>query len=499
MKNYAFSLFTACLALFATSAPATTFFVNANNSAPVAPYTNWLTAATNIQDAIDAAFASGTVVVSNGLYQTGARYMLNGSTNRVAVTKPLALQSVNGAAVTVIDGSNAVRCLYLTNHVSVTGFTLRNGLAANGGGVFCQGDDVLNDCALIGNSSPYDWTSGGGAYGGILNRCTFTGNSASYLGAAAVYAGLNFCVVSNNGPAAYGGAGLQCGMINCLIVSNTAAWGGGVVNCEADNCLLLGNSALYGGGGAIWSTLNSCTVVGNTAGTGPGTYGGAGVYDGTANNCIIYYNNGDNCTADWEGISLNHSCSTPNPGGIGTITNAPLFVSLAGGDFHLQTNSPCINSGNNSYVTLTNDFDGNPRIRGDTVDIGAYEYQTPTSVISYAWLQQYGLTNNGSADFADADGDGFNNWNEWRAGTSPTDPSSLLKMTTVINDVYGITVTWQSVSGITYFLQRGTNLAAPSAFSTIQTNIVGQPDTTSYTDTDAVGSGPFFYRVGVQQ
>ena len=478
-------------------------YVSLDGANPVAPFTSWATAATNIQDAIDAAFASGTVIVSNGVYQTGARYLLNGSTNRVAVTKPLALQSVNGAAVTVIDGSdagsNAVRCLYLTNHVSVTGFTLRNGLAANGGGVFCQGDDVLNDCALIGNSSPYDWTSGGGAYGGILNRCTFTGNSASYLGAAAVYAGLNFCVVSNNGPVAYGGAGLQCGMINCLIVSNTAAWGGGVVNCEADNCLLLGNSALYGGGGAIWSTLNSCTVVGNTAGTGPGTYGGAGVYDGTANNCIIYYNNGDNCTADWEGISLNHSCSTPNPGGIGTIANAPLFVGLAGGDFHLQSNSPCINSGNNSFVTQTNDLDGNPRIRGGTVDIGSYEYQTPTSVISYAWLQQYGLTNNGSADYADADGDGFNNWNEWRAGTSPIDPSSLLKMTTVTNDVSGNTVTWQSVSGVTYFLQRSTNLAAPSAFSTIQTNIVGQPDTTSYTDTDAVGSGPFFYRVGVQQ
>ena len=59
-------------------------------------------------------------------------------TNRVAVTKPLTLQSVNGAAVTVIDGGGVVRCLYLTNHVSVTGFTLQNGLGNNGGGVFCE-------------------------------------------------------------------------------------------------------------------------------------------------------------------------------------------------------------------------------------------------------------------------------------------------------------------------------------------------------------------------
>ena len=477
-------------------------YVSLDSTTPVAPYLSWVTAATNIQDAVDAAFTGGTIIVSNGVYQNGARYVLNGSTNRVAVTKQLTLQSLNGAAATVIDGSdagsNAVRCLYLTNHVSVTGFTLRNGLAVNGGGVFCQGDDVLNDCALIGNSSPYDWTSGGGAYGGILNHCTFTGNSASYLGAAAVYAGLNFCVVSNNGPVAYGGAGLQCGMINCVIVSNMAAWGGGVVNCEADNCLLLGNAALYGGGGAIWSTLNNCTVVGNTVPSVPGTYGGAGIYDGTANNCVICYNNGDNWTADWEGISMNHDCTTPGPGGIGNITGAPLFADLAAGDFHLQTNSPCINSGNNAYTVGTNDLDGFVRVTGGTVDIGAYEFQTPSSILSYAWAQQFGLPTDGSADNADADGDGMKNWQESRAGTNPTNAASLLQMLSTFNNVSGATVTWQSVSGINYFIQRGYDLSAEPSFTTIQSNIVGQAGTTSYTDTTATNGGPFFYRVGVQ-
>ncbi len=46
-------------------------------------------------------------------------------------------------------------------------------------------------------------------------------------------------------------------------------------------------------------------------------------------------------------------------------------------DFHLQENSPCIDTGTEAQVVATKDLDGNPRISGVTVDMGAYEFQWP--------------------------------------------------------------------------------------------------------------------------
>jgi len=234
-----------------------------------------------------------------------------------------------------------------------------------------------------------------------------------------------------------------------------------------------------------------------------------GIVDSVAINCIIYGNDaqgGANYTSLGElgPLVLDNCCTTPDPGGfdgsVGNITNEPTFANPVSGDFHFQSNSPCINAGNNAYVTNTNDLGGNPRIVGGTVDIGAYEYQTPTSVISYAWLQQYALPTDGSADYTDTDGDGMNNYQEWIVGTDPTNPLSALKMLSPMatNSPAGLLVSWVSVNTRVYYLQSSTNLEARPAFSTIQSNIVGQTGTTTYTDTTASNRGPYFYRVGVQ-
>jgi hypothetical protein len=550
-------------------------YVAATSSNPVAPYTSWATAATNIQNAVDAAAVGDEIVVTNGTYAP------------VTVNTPLTLQSVNGPDVTVIDGGGEQDCLYLTSHAMLVGFTLTNGFTYGyGGGVYCESSSaVLTNCVLTGNLA-LNGGYGGGAYGGTLKNCTLTSNVAVLGGGGGAYdSTLNNCtLIGNSAPGGEGGGATACTLNNCTLTANTAGSGGGADGCTLNNCTLTGNNAdscysagggaynctlnnctltgnfAYGGGsdkcvlgyaigggaadstlnnctltgnlvpngsggGAADSTLNNCTLTGNSASYGGGsssffapcmlnnctltgnsaTNSGGGAWESTLNNCIVYFNtstNGANyCQDQYDGV-LNYCCTTPMPtNGVGNITNAPVFVDYAGGNLRLQTNSPCINSGNNTYAPGPTDLDGNPRIVGGTVDIGAYEYQTPTSIISYAWLQQYGLPTDGSADHADLDGTGMNVYQDWIAGLNPTNVLSVLKLLAPVktNNPAGLVVTWQSVNTRTYYLQSSTNLAAQPAFSTIQSNIVGQAGTTSYTDTTAANAGPYFYRVGVGQ
>jgi len=61
----------------------------------------------------------------------------------------------------------------------------------------------------------------------------------------------------------------------------------------------------------------------------------------------------------------------------------PLEAPSTSGDLRLQAGSPAINAGDNQYVTaIPTDLDGNPRISGEIVDMGAYESQFYTLTVS---------------------------------------------------------------------------------------------------------------------
>jgi hypothetical protein len=525
------------LVLLAINASATVRYVDLNSTNATPPFNDWSIAATNIQDAIDAAVAGDMVLVTNGVYATGGRVVFGSMTNRVVINKAVTVQSVNGPAATIIAGlpgtgafpSTGYRCVYLTNGAGLTGFTLTNGATLSSGdlvkqqsgaAVWCESvSATISNCVL---THSYANCFGGGAYQGTLNNCLITNNTAFIDGGGTYNATLNNCTISGNQLIqGFGGGGVYAGVANNCIISSNSAWSGsGAQMAVLNNCILSGNGlvlsgSVYGsgggsysnilhnclliynravtGGGACQSVLVNCTVVSNTA-----SVDGGGVNGGSATNCIVYYNSSPG-GFNFSSNSLNFCDTLPLPvSGFGNITNKPVFVNLPSGDFHLQSNSPCINSGNNASVSSSIDLDGNPRIKGGMVDIGAYEYQTPRSVLSYAWAQQYGLATDGSADFADLDRDGLNNWQEWIAGTIPTYPGSVLAMNSPSNVASGVNVSWQSVTNRNYFLQRSTDLLAQPAFSVLQSNLVGQAGTTTYTDTTATNSGPYFYRVGVQ-
>jgi hypothetical protein len=442
-------------------------YVTLGSTNPVAPFATWETAAGDIQSAVDAASLPGAVVmVSDGVYDTGGRAVDGLMTNRVAVGKPLTLKSVNGPAATWIagyqvpgttNGDGAIRCVYLSAGAVLSGFTLTNGATRRlgdleheqkGGGVWCSSTaEVITNCVLAQNSS---YVRGGGVYGGTLNHCIVRNNSSQY--------------------------------------------GGGVYGGLLTGCVLTGNSVSMLGGGACYSLLNNCTLTGNSASSG------GGAQNTWLNNCISYFNttSGSSASANYSGLTVNFCCTTPLPsGGLGNFTNAPLLVDFGGGDLHLQTNSPCINAGRNACVSLATDLDRQPRISGGTVDVGAYEFQLPTSVISYAWLQTYGLPTDGTADYLDSDSDGMNNWQEWIAGTIPIDPNSAFRMLTPVANLSPVILTWQSTTNRAYWLQRALNSAAPLCFTCLASNIPGGSGTTSFSDTNA-SAGVVLYRVGVQ-
>jgi hypothetical protein len=502
---------------------ATVHYVALTSTYPTPPYTNWTTAATNIQDAVNLAVAGDSVLVTNGIYTNSGvtEYEMPDSNPalpyQVVVTNAVALKSVNGPLATTIDAGYASSGVYLGEGALLAGFTIAHGSNGLAGGVVCysvpgnfpgillpQSAHVVN-CLVVSNFTyGYGGDNAGGIEGGIVSNSII-----SYNGSVLGNGGAQFCMIYNStlgfntgGPdegGGYEGGSAGAGdssLYHSLVLANQ---GIGAYNSYVDDCLVVSNTV-----GAQSCNITNSTICENSQfGIEPAALP-VGYNISLVYNSIIYYNAANYATAanpNPRGIDFWNCCTTSTNDGfssLGNITNAPLFVNLAAGDFHLAANSPCINAGKNAYAASATDYDGNPRITGGTVDLGAYEYPTPGSILSYAWAQEYNLATDGSADFTDPDGDGMNNWQEWICGTIPTNAASVLKLNAPTHSAAGWKVQWRSVTTRNYALQRATTLAATLAFTTLQSGLAGQTNTTTYTDATATNGGPYFYRVEVQ-
>ena len=528
----------------------TVHYVSLSSTNAVAPYTSWLTAATNLQDAISVAQTGEVVVANAGIYTNSSVVVYGATTNRVALTNGITLLGVYGPASTTIDGNGRTRGVYLGSNSILNGFTIRSGVARtsgdytnerSGGGIWSEPSGMVSNCVISFNSADPNYGHGGGMYGGSAFNCVFTTNIARYGGGASQGTLAN-CLVSSNGAwgdggGCYGstvynstlsynrsvngdggGGAYRSTLYNCTLSSNIAAYynGGGAAysalyNCHVTangavyygggtyystnyGCVLTGNWVTYAGGGAYAGTLCNCTVVGNSS----WSYGG-GIVSGTLSNCIVYFNLAPG-SFNWTSATFDHCCTTPLPSGPGNLTNEPAFMNLAANDLHLHFGSPCIDAGTNLSTLVTNDLDGNPRPldgNGDGVaryDIGAFEFNL-LATVDPDWLISYGLDPDDPQVFmSHPNGHPLTVLQSWIADQNPTNPESLFRILTVSNGP-PVMVSFSNSASRVYSLYAKTNFFSSWRSVANQTNVPGNGEVMSLQDTN---TRPFnFYRVGV--
>lgn len=277
----------------------------------IAPYTNWLDAATNIQSAVNVAGDGDTVLVSNGTYNV---------VSQIVVTQAVSVLAVSGPDYTVVDAAQNCRCFYLRHtNAAVEGFTIQGGSVTNtgGGGVLIDGGGTVRACVIIENSAgiQYSGASGGGVaafHNGQIVNCTVLRNTATEMGGGIIVGPgvlVSNCRIEDN--QAYNGGGVFCGdggrVENSVIVLNRAEYGGGFCaygDGVLVSSLVTSNSAMLGGGLLIQGgTAVGCRIDKNRAYAGGGvfTYEGSwvqpgptwGVCTSLVQNCFISGNRAD--------------------------------------------------------------------------------------------------------------------------------------------------------------------------------------------------------------
>ena len=116
----------------------------------------------------------------------------------------------------------------------------------------------------------------------------------------------------------------------------------------------------------------------------------------------------------------------------------------------------------------------------------------------YSWLAQYGLTNFNTDVMEDIDRDGLLTWQEYVAGTNPTNPASCLRITGSSTTAQGTVIRWSSSSNLFYSLGQTTNLLETFIILPGASNMPATPPENIYTNPAQAGRSSF-YRINVHQ
>ncbi len=338
----------------------------------------------NIQDAINACQDSDIVVIATGKYTGSGNRNINfrGKAITIRGTDPNNSQIISE---TVIDcegqGRGFVFYMGETADSTLSGLTITNGYGILGGAIYCynKSSPSINNCVIKTNTAVF----GGGLVCANSNtkpkitNCIITANTA-LVGGGGFYINVSSpmirnCIISGN-VAPDGGAFFSHNVgnpiiTNCTISQNTASRSTGVIiYCYESSNMAVTNSILWDNTTAYASQIK----VGNSGAATSIQISYCNIQGGKEN--II---SDDNCTVEWGQGNIN---ADPNFVNLGGLTGSEVF---AAGDYHLLGESPCIDAGDPEFITEPSetDIDGNPRISGAKIDMGADEFVQPLTVV----------------------------------------------------------------------------------------------------------------------
>ena len=270
----------------------------------------------------------------------------------------------------------------------------------------CGGGIALYFCTVNLRNNYITKNISGNKGGGIYCRNSYL-NSGSSIESNKIYHNIAF---QKGG----GICGTRLKVSNTLIHSNIAENGGGICiegSSNIINCTLSENTAQLKGGGLFctdsdMSEVYNCIIVdnnaiieGNEIALNAYWYMIPWGYVFVPANITLEYNN---IKEGYGEISLNYEGSTPQYPIIyniiynNNLDSNPLYIDPENQDFHLLSESPCINSGTPDTTGLNLpdfDLDGNPRIFDNQIDMGCYEWQVTGVVNEELQIDNFKLNN----------------------------------------------------------------------------------------------------------